>query len=235
MKLLPHWSLTGKNPAFYDTESATAIEQTAKVYGAMQSLIEEYNGFVDTLNKEIETFEASSKEEAEAFKLCITGIVSDYIQSIDMRMDEATVYMKANLRATAEELLNEIIVDLKEDMEAFEQDRAYFQEEFAKQTEDIKQQNVTLSNAISTMETAIDEQNGRIDEAVEYMQTNLQSTIDSTVERMITNGEIVMGLGYKEDEESLSFTARNIGEPTDLALTYDATKEAILLREVPAE
>ena len=30
-KGLPHWCMTGRGPAFYDTESATAIEMVAKL------------------------------------------------------------------------------------------------------------------------------------------------------------------------------------------------------------
>ena len=34
---LPKWILTNKFPAFHDTESLTAIEQTARVYGKIRS------------------------------------------------------------------------------------------------------------------------------------------------------------------------------------------------------
>jgi hypothetical protein len=109
MKLLPHWSLTGTNPAFYDTESATAIEQTAKVYGAMQTLISEYNSFVDEINKEIEEFESWTTKDVDTFKKCITNIVSNYIQSVDIRLDNAEAFMKENLDDIAQELISEAI------------------------------------------------------------------------------------------------------------------------------
>ena len=40
---LPKWVLPNNYPAFYDSESATAIEMVAKLYGAMKTLIEEHN------------------------------------------------------------------------------------------------------------------------------------------------------------------------------------------------
>ena len=109
MKLLPHWCITDKFPAIYDTESATSIEQTAKVYGAMQTLIKEYNLFVDELNKQIEEFETSTTQDIACFKSCITNTISNYIQSVDMRLDNAEVFMKENLDDVAQKLISEAI------------------------------------------------------------------------------------------------------------------------------
>lgn len=109
MNLMPHWSLTGKNPAFYDTESATAIEQTAKVYGAMQTLITEYNAFVDEYNKSIVDFESSTEKNIDEFKTCITELISNYIHSVDMQIDGVKNYIVDNIRQTTQELLDEAI------------------------------------------------------------------------------------------------------------------------------
>lgn len=107
MRLLPHWALTDKHPAFYDTESGSAIEQTAKVYAAMQELIKEYNSFVDEINKGISDFEAATVKDAESFKACITATVEKYIKSIDimidkqdLKIDNAIEYMKDNIIST---------------------------------------------------------------------------------------------------------------------------------------
>ena len=69
--LLPNWVLPPTLPSVYDSESKTAIEMTAKVYGAMQKLIEDYNNFADQINKEIETFTSSSETEISEFKKTI--------------------------------------------------------------------------------------------------------------------------------------------------------------------
>jgi wobble nucleotide-excising tRNase len=109
MEKLPHWRISDKFPALYDLESATAIEQTAKVYGAMQTLIEEYNSYVTALNAQINAFEKSTNTSMESFKKCITDITSNYIQALDTRMSVAENYMKTNIEETSQNLLNEAI------------------------------------------------------------------------------------------------------------------------------
>ena len=39
IKRLPDWVVTDTQKAFYDLESSTAIEQTARLYGKMQELV----------------------------------------------------------------------------------------------------------------------------------------------------------------------------------------------------
>lgn len=115
MQKLPHWVLPDKFPALYDTESATAIEMTAKVYGAMNNLIEEYNKFVDGVNAEIEKFEGDTNKDIELFKTAIAQQFQDFIdvvelkiQSQDNEIANAIAYMKDNLSDSVNSLLNEI-------------------------------------------------------------------------------------------------------------------------------
>lgn len=109
MNHLPHWVLTDSHPAFYDSESATSIEMVAKIYGKMQELISDYNSYVDGLNKHIDEFEKELEAQEECFKECITNTVSDYIRTLDMRLDTAEIYMKDNLQGTAQILINKAI------------------------------------------------------------------------------------------------------------------------------
>ena len=51
---LPHWVLTDLQPAFYDLESVTSVEETARLYAKMQELITLYNEFTDRINKSSE-------------------------------------------------------------------------------------------------------------------------------------------------------------------------------------
>ena len=83
MQLLPKWVLTENRPAIYDSESATAIQQTAKLYGAVQELIGEYNGFSEKVNAEID--------------------------SQNNIIDDAVDYMKTNLQNSTEEYINLLI------------------------------------------------------------------------------------------------------------------------------
>ena len=68
IKPLPHWAVTDKNPAFYDTESATAIEQTAKLYGAMQNMIATYNEWEKSVNEHIAKQDKDIEESIKYIK-----------------------------------------------------------------------------------------------------------------------------------------------------------------------
>ena len=102
MNVLPKWVLANPFPAIHDFESLTAIEQTARIYGAMNSLITEYNNFADQVNKQISEFTGAEKEAREEFELEITKTVNEFM----CRMEQ---YMKTNLISTATTLINEAI------------------------------------------------------------------------------------------------------------------------------
>lgn len=104
ISLLPIWELTNKKPAFYDTESATVIEETALVYGKMQDLIKDYNLFANEVNKKITSFTTETEENQECFKTSITKLIENYIKSIDMKIDELSAYLKTNLVQTINDL-----------------------------------------------------------------------------------------------------------------------------------
>lgn len=107
IKKLPHWVLTNTRPAFYDTESGTAIEQTALLYKKMEELIESYNQFVDEINKEIDEFISNSLVDQEEFELKINQMIYDLtrlldteLKSQDTQIKDAVNYLKDNLNAT---------------------------------------------------------------------------------------------------------------------------------------
>lgn len=111
MELLPNWELTNKKPAFYDTESATVIEETALLYGKMQDLINDYNLFANEVNKAITSFTTETEQNQECFKTSITKLIEDYIKSIDMKTDELTAYLKTNLVQTINDLYSSGEID----------------------------------------------------------------------------------------------------------------------------
>ena len=112
---LPKWCLTNKLPAFYDLESATAVEQTAKVYGAMQGLIDDYNKFAEEFNKTFEEYVNGLNKDHECFQNSINKIVHDYIAMLDEKIkmqdkviEDAVKYMKDNLSTSITHLLTEM-------------------------------------------------------------------------------------------------------------------------------
>lgn len=109
MRQLPEWRLTNRFPAFFDTESGSSIQMTAKVYGAMRELIDEYNKFVETINADINSFENDITKSNSEFKTNICNTLENYIKSIDMIIDEAVGYMKTNINATAREIIEDKI------------------------------------------------------------------------------------------------------------------------------
>ena len=105
MKHLPKWCITDKFPALYDTESATAIEMVAKIYGAMNEMIEDYNKWVDNTNKHIEDFENDVTADVETFKVAMRQEFQDFIDVIDLRMQSAENFMRDNIESTVIKLV----------------------------------------------------------------------------------------------------------------------------------
>ena len=127
LKHLPHWVLTDPQPAFYDCESATAVQQTAKIYAKIQELITLYNEFTKEVNRYITEFEDGIIKDFNCFQNCIIKTMNDYIATIDMKMDlqdskieesinnqnaiiqNAVNYMKENLVSTVTTLFNNAV------------------------------------------------------------------------------------------------------------------------------
>lgn len=118
IKHLPHWVLTDLQPAFYDVESGTTLQQTAKMYGKVQELIDLYNEFVTKVNKYIKDFEDGIIADFEEFRNCIIKVMNDYIETIDTKINlqdtkinDAIEYMKDNIVSTTSELFSQALQD----------------------------------------------------------------------------------------------------------------------------
>ena len=125
--LLPAWTLTDFQPAFYDSESATVLQQMAKVYAKMQELLSDYNAFVNEVNTTITDFQNGIIGDFECFKNCIIKTMNDYIETIDTKINlqdlnisnkfeeqdeviaQAVDYMKDNIVQTATNVINQAI------------------------------------------------------------------------------------------------------------------------------
>ena len=66
---LPPWAETGLQPAFYDVESGTVLQQTARMYDKVNQLTRLFNEFSETVTNEVNSFEQN-----------INDIVDDYIE-----------------------------------------------------------------------------------------------------------------------------------------------------------
>lgn len=111
-KPIPNWVYTGTLPAFFDTESGTAIEQTARLHGYIKSLIDDYNKFTAEIIKATNEFMDSTDKDQEEFKKHIDKIVHDYIAMLDEKIkqqDSKIAEIKTDTVKYATELVNDII------------------------------------------------------------------------------------------------------------------------------
>lgn len=109
---IPNWVYTGSLPAFYDVESGTAIEQTARLHGAVKSLIDDWNKYANELKTTLESFEKEIEDNQECFKNGMTTLIHNYIHQIDDKIanqdlviDNAVNYMTENLGNAITELI----------------------------------------------------------------------------------------------------------------------------------
>lgn len=88
MNKLPIWRLTGTLPASRDSESATVLEQTFKLYGAMQELIDDYNKFATKVNEDIEAHESKYESDWETFTTSFRQEFQDFIDVVDLKIQD---------------------------------------------------------------------------------------------------------------------------------------------------
>lgn len=107
LKPLPIWVMNEKHPAFFDSESMTTIEQTARVYGKMQELVESYNSFANEINATINDWNNNIISNYNDFKTEIEKITENFIKCVDLKINDqdkqirkAIDYMKINLDKT---------------------------------------------------------------------------------------------------------------------------------------
>lgn len=80
---LPKWVVANKYPAFYDMESMTAIEQTARLYGAVQDLIGSFNTFVSLVDSDLSSFSEEYKHNNEVHEVSVRQLIQDFIDNVE--------------------------------------------------------------------------------------------------------------------------------------------------------
>lgn len=83
---LPLWVLPDRFPAIFDSESHTAIEMTAKLYGAINDFVNEYNRFAtettQALNEHLEGYRTAN----ETFSTGLRQEFQDFINIIQLKV-----------------------------------------------------------------------------------------------------------------------------------------------------
>lgn len=95
---LPKWILANPFPAVHDFESLTVLDQTARLYGAVNELITEYNKTVEQLK----TYTQQETENREDFELKITKVMNEFMCAME-------TYLKTNLQETAAAEIQKLI------------------------------------------------------------------------------------------------------------------------------
>lgn len=110
--ILPPWVETGLQPAFYDLESGTVLQQTARMYAKVRELTEAFNTFSENVTNEITTFEQNTNDEIERFEGVINDTVEEYIGKFNDLHDYVEDYFE-NL--DVQEEINNKLDDMVED------------------------------------------------------------------------------------------------------------------------
>ena len=88
VEFLPPWVETGLQPAFYDKESGSVLQQTARMYARVNMLIRMFNKLSKNTKTEIENFEASTTETVNDYINKFNELhdyVHDYFDNLDVQ------------------------------------------------------------------------------------------------------------------------------------------------------
>ena len=88
VEFLPPWIETGLQPAFYDKESGTVLQQTARMYARVNMLIRMFNKLSKNTKEEVERFEKSVNETVEDYINQFNELhdyVHDYFDNLDVQ------------------------------------------------------------------------------------------------------------------------------------------------------
>lgn len=117
---LPHWVITNQSPSFYETESGTVLEQTAKIYKKMNELIDSYNSMADELNAKINEYVVLRDEDQKEFEIAINQIIHDFTRLVetelkdqDTQIKNAVDYMTTSIQDSVSEALMKLVEDEK--------------------------------------------------------------------------------------------------------------------------
>ena len=89
IKELPEWAINQNHPAFYDTESKTAIEMSAQLHGKMNEVIQELNDFTKDTQDFMDTLTLENKDWKETTATGIRQEFQDFIDVVDIKVQGA--------------------------------------------------------------------------------------------------------------------------------------------------
>lgn len=110
VEFLPPWVETGLQPAFYDKESGTVLQQTARMYARVNMLIRMFNRLSKNTKDEVERFEGVVNDEIERFEGVVNDTVEDYIKKFNDLHDYVEDYFdNLDVQAEIDHKLDEMV------------------------------------------------------------------------------------------------------------------------------
>lgn len=103
IKNLPHWAVSDSQPGFYDTESKTVVEQTAKLYKAIQDAIDVINNFCDDTEKTMNDFQGNTNQDIKEFKIAMEQKFRDFTETLNLKYSYLD-YMLQNIENLIKDL-----------------------------------------------------------------------------------------------------------------------------------
>lgn len=114
IKPLPNWAYLDSRYAFSDTESATAVEQTAKLYKKIQELITTWNTFELDFRNELDSFKKEITDKETCFEDNMVTLIHNYIHQIDDTIAKQNLFVedvKNNMIEVARGIVDEMFAN----------------------------------------------------------------------------------------------------------------------------
>ena len=114
VEFLPPWIETNMQPAFYDKESGTCLQQTARMYDRVNMLVRMFNKLAKQTKTEIESFETTINDTVEEYINKFNELsqyVHDYFDNLDVQEEINNKLDEMVSDGTFETILDEYFAD----------------------------------------------------------------------------------------------------------------------------
>lgn len=225
IKPLPSWVLVNRFPAFYDSDSLTATEQTARVYAKVQELVDSYNKYVEQINSELMELDSETDKELNCVIKSIMNLTSDYIATVDLKLAHMDRKLDENYLAFTDHVLqtiSDMIVQLKESGEL---DQAILLA-----VGDLETQFTNISAEWDSMKTAITASMTSLRADYENTKTAMQTEYSQYKGDMLLDFEYYSNQLKTQEQAFFDQMSADYGAPLS-ALVADASESGKLLYE----
>ena len=123
IKPLPSWAIINRFPAFYEGESLTAIEQTARIYAKVNELITTYNRFVTENNAELTELEQQVQKDLSCAIRTIIKLTDSYITQVELRLGHQDRKLDEQYKALTDDITDTVDSLIRQMKEAGELDQ----------------------------------------------------------------------------------------------------------------